>query len=326
MNKNRTVPAIAVLAAVAYPLVIRDTYMMHMAILIGIYILLAISINLLLGYTGQLSLGHSAFFGVGAYVSSLVFLNLKMPMFVGMALAPVATGILGWIISKLAFRLRGAYFVIMTIGIAETLKLVGLNWVELTKGPMGLTDIGTSVISLGGLGVIDFSRKVPYYYLIFLLVLLCLFVQYRLVNSTFGRAFVSIRENEDLAESVGINSYKYLVIVVVISAAIAGVAGSLYAHYVSFVDPGVFGFFVSVNAVMTVIGGGQGTLVGPIIGAILFTLIPEWLRVFGEARMAVYAVVVIFIVIFMPKGILHYLTLLLNQRKLFHVRRDSKAS
>ena len=326
MNKNRTLPAIVVLAAIVYPLVIRDTYMMHMAILIGIYILLAISINLLLGYTGQLSLGHAAFFGVGAYVSALVFLNLKMPMFVGMALAPIATGILGWIISKLAFRLRGAYFVIMTIGIAETLKLVGLNWVDLTKGPMGLTDIGTSVIPLGALGVIDFSKKIPYYYLIFLLVLLCLFVQYRLVHSTFGRAFISIRENEDLAESVGINSYKYLVIVVVISAAIAGIAGALYAHYVSFVDPGVFGFFVSVNAVMTVIGGGQGTLVGPVIGAILFTLIPEWLRVFGEARMAVYAVVVIFIVIFMPKGILHYLSLLLSQRKSFHARRDSKAS
>lgn len=326
MTKNRTLPAIFVLAALAYPLVIQDTYLMHMAILIGIYTLLAISINLLLGYTGQLSLGHAAFFGVGAYVSSLLFLNLKMPMFAGMALAPVATGILGWVISKLAFKLRGAYFVIMTIGIAETLKLVGLNWVELTKGPMGLTDIGTSVISLGPLGVVDFSQKVPYYYLIFLLVLVCLLVQYRLVNSTFGRAFVSIRENEDLAESVGINSYKYLVVVVVISAAIAGVAGSLYAHYVSFVDPGVFGFFVSVNAVMMVIGGGQGTLVGPVVGAILFTLIPEWLRAFGEARMAVYAVIVIFIVIFMPKGVLHYLTLLLNQRKLFHVRRDSKAA
>ena len=326
MNRNRIIVIIAVLAACIYPLVVRDPYLMHMAILIGIYILLAISINLLLGYTGQLSLGHAAFFGVGAYISALVFLSLKLPMWAGIALAPVGTGILGYFISKLAFRLRGAYFVIMTIGIAEVLKLVGLNWVELTKGPMGLTDIGTSVISLGGLGVIDFSKKVPYYYLIFVVVLLCIFVQHRLVNSTFGRAFVSIRENEVLAESVGINSYKFLVIVVVISAAIAGVAGSLYAHYVSFIDPGVFGFFVSVNAVMTVIGGGQGTLVGPIVGAILFTLIPEWLRVFGEARMAVYAVVVIFIVVFMPKGILHYISLLLNQRKLFHVRRDSKAS
>jgi len=315
MNRNRILPALVILAFCAYPWVMTDAYFMHMAILIGIYTLLSISNNLLLGYTGQLSLGHAAFFGVGAYVSSLVFLNLGLPMWVGLCCAPVATGILGYIISKLAFRLRGAYFVIMTIGIAEVLKLVGLNWVELTKGPMGLTDIGTFTIPLGALGVIDFSHKTPYYYLILCLVLLCVYVQYSLLHSSFGRAFISIRENENLAESVGINCYKYLVIVVVISCAIAGVSGSLYAHYVSFIDPGVFSFFISVNAVMMVIVGGQGTLVGPIVGAILFTLIPEWLRVFGDARMAVYAVIVIFIVVFMPKGVLHYLGLLLNPRR-----------
>ena len=315
MKRNRIITVLALLGSVIYPLAIRDPYFMHMAILIGIYTLLAISINMLLGYTGQLSLGHAAFFGVGAYVSSLVFLDLGIPMWGGMFLAMIASGILGYIVSKLAFRLRGAYFVIMTIGVAEVLKLVGLNWVDVTKGPMGLTDIGTSSLSLGALGTIDFSQKVPYYYVILCLVIACVLVQHRLLNSSFGRAFISIRENEDLAESVGINCYKYLVIVVVISGAIAGLAGSLYAHYVSFIDPGVFAFFLSVNGVMMVIGGGQGTLAGPVIGAILFTLIPEWLRVFGDARMAVYAVMVIFIVIFMPRGILYYVTRLLNLRK-----------
>jgi branched-chain amino acid transport system permease protein len=303
------------LGALIYPILIKDPYYMHMAIIIGIYCLLAISLNLLLGYTGQLSLGHAAFFGVGAYVSSLLFLNFKIPMWFGMVGALIASGVLGYIVAKLAFKLRGAYFVIMTIGIAEVLKLVGLNWVDLTKGPMGLTDIGSPEIYLGGLGRIDFGHKIPYYYLILILVILCFYLQYRLVQSSFGRAFISIRENEDLAESVGINCYKYLVIVVMISASIAGVAGSIYAHYVSFIDPGVFAFFISVNVVMMVIGGGQGTLVGPIIGAILFSLIPEWLRVFGDARMAIYAVIVIFIVIFMPRGILFYISQLFNLRK-----------
>jgi branched-chain amino acid transport system permease protein len=314
MKRNRIPVVLVLLASVIYPWVMRDPYYMHMAILIGIYTLLAISINLLLGYTGQLSLGHAAFFGVGAYASSLVYLNLKVPMWGGMVMAPIAAGILGYIVAKLAFRLRGAYFVIMTIGVAEVLKLVGLNWVELTKGPMGLTDIGTSAFSFGALGTIDLSEKIPYYYLTLILVILCIYLEYRLVHSSFGRAFISIRENEDLAESVGINCYKYLVIVVIVSASIAGVAGSLYAHYVSFIDPGVFAFFLSVNAVMMVIGGGQGTLVGPIVGAILFSLIPEWLRVFGDARMAIYAVMVIFIVIFMPRGILYFLTQLCNLR------------
>lgn len=315
MRSYRTITLLCLIGASIYPILIKDPYFMHMAILIGIYILLAISINLLLGYTGQLSLGHAAFFGVGAYVSSLSYLSLKIPMWGGMVTALIASGALGYIAAKLSLKLRGAYFVIMTIGIAEVLKLVGLNWVDLTKGPMGLTDIGVPKIDLGGFGTIDFSNKMPYYYLTLLLVLLCIYLQYRLVHSSFGRAFISIRENEDLAESVGINCYKYLVIVVAISASIAGVAGSLYAHYVSFIDPGVFAFFISVNVVVMVIGGGQGTLGGPILGAILFTMIPEWLRVFGNARMAVYALVVIFIVIFMPRGILFYITKLLNLGK-----------
>lgn len=315
MKKEQIISVISFLVALAYPILIKDPYYMHMAIIIGIYILLAISLNLLLGYTGQLSLGHAAFFGVGAYISSLLYLNLKIEMWFGLISALIGSGILGYIVAKIAFKLRGAYFVIMTIGIAEVLKLIGLNWVDLTKGPMGLTDIGSPKISLGFLGSIDFGQKIPYYYLVFILVTLCFFLQYRLVNSSFGRAFISIRENEDLAESVGINCYKYLVIVVVISASIAGVAGSLYAHYVSFIDPGVFSFFISVNIVMMVIGGGQGTLTGPIIGAILFSLIPEWLRFFGDARMAIYAVIVIFIVIFMPRGILFHISQIFGLRR-----------
>lgn len=315
MRRDRAIVLISLIGALIFPLIMKDPYYMHMVILIGIYTLLAVSLNLLLGYTGQLSLGHAAFFGVGAYASSLLYVKLGLSMWLGMVMALFVSGLLGYIVAKLAFKLRGAYFVIMTIGIAEVLKLVGLNWVDLTKGPMGITDIGAPSLNLGWMGMIDFSKKVPYYYLILCLVILCTYLQHRLVYSSFGRAFISIRENEDLAESVGIDCYKYLVIVVIVSASIAGVAGSLYAHYVSFIDPGVFAFFISVNVVMMVIGGGKGTMVGPIVGAILFTMIPEWLRVFGDARMAIYAVMVIFIVIFMPKGILFYLTQLLNLRK-----------
>ena len=305
------------LGALIYPILVKDPYLMHMAILIGIYTLLAISLNLLLGYTGQLSLGHAAFFGVGAYISSLLYLNLGIPMWGGIALAWVGSGMLGYTVAKVSLKLRGAYFVILTIGICEVLKLVALNWVDLTKGPMGLTDIGVPKLNLG-IGTIDFGQKLPYYYLILFFVALFALLQYRLVHSSFGRSVISIRENEDLAESTGINCYRYLVIVVLISAGIAGVAGSLYAHYVSFIDPGVFAFFISVNAVVMTIGGGQGTLGGPILGAILFTMIPEWLRVFGNARMAVYAVVVLFIVIFMPRGILYYGSRLVRLKKEDH--------
>jgi branched-chain amino acid transport system permease protein len=314
MRRTRATAILALGGALVFPILFPDPYSLHMAILVGIYGLLAISLNLLLGYTGQLSLGHAAFFGVGAYLSSLLFLNLGVPMWGGMALALCGCGALGFVVAKLAFKLRGAYFVILTIGIAEVLKLVALNWVDLTKGPMGLTEIAAPRVNLGWV-TIDFGQKAPYYYLVLFFIALSVLLQYRLVNSSFGRAFISIRENEDLAESVGIDCYHYLVIVVAVSSSIAGIAGSLYAHYVSFIDPGVFAFFISVNAVMMAIGGGQGTQAGPILGAILFTLIPEWLRVFGDARMAIYAVVVIFIVIFMPKGMLFYASQLLNLGK-----------
>jgi branched-chain amino acid transport system permease protein len=313
--KKRQVPALLCLwGALLFPIFFTDPYFLHMAILIGIYGLLAISLNLLLGYTGQLSLGHAGFFGVGAYLSSLVYLNLGIPLWGGLGAALAGSGLLGFFVARLAFKLRGAYFVIMTIGIAEVLKLVALNWVDLTKGPMGLTDIAAPEINLG-LITVDFGQKMPFYYLVLFFVLLAFVLQNRLVNSTFGRSFIAIRENEDLAESVGIDAFKYLVIVVIVSSSIAGVAGSLYAHYVSFIDPGVFAFFISVNAVMMAIGGGHGTQVGPLLGAVLFTLIPEWLRAFGDARMAVYALLVIFIVIFMPKGMLYYVTRILNPGK-----------
>ena len=326
MTGNRWTASLLVLAAILFPVVMKDLYFMHMAILIGIYLILAVSLNLLLGYSGQLSLGHAAFFGVGAYASALLYLNLGVPMWGGMLLALMASGMLGYIVSKLAFKLRGAYFVIMTIGVAEVLKLVALNWVDLTKGPMGLTEISAPSLHLGSLGSIDFSGKTPYYYLTLLIVLICLFFQKRIIHSSFGRAFVSIRENEDLAESVGINSYKYLVIVVVISASMAGVAGSLYTHYVSFIDPNVFGFFISVNIVMMVIGGGQGTFVGPVIGAIVFSVIPELLRALGNSRMAVYSLFIIFIVIFMPRGIPFYLSQLWSMRNRIPWMRFSKSA
>lgn len=317
MKRIKVLTAFLFLGAVLFPLVMHDVYYLHMAILIGIYAIGAISVNLLLGYSGQLSLGHAAFFGVGAYASALFFLDLGVPMWIGICLGALFASILGYIVAKVSLKLRGAYFVILTIGVAEIMQLVALNWVGLTKGPMGLTNIAAPIIHLGSAGMIDFGKKLPFYYLVLVFVFLSAYVQYRIVSSSVGRAVVSIRENEDLAESVGINSYKYLVLIVTISAGMAGLSGSLYAHYISFIDPQVFAFFLSVNLVIMVVGGGQGTFLGPIVGAILFTMLPEWLMVLGNARMAVYSVLVILIVIFMPKGILHYLSRLLSRISTF---------
>ena len=306
LNKLGILIGLAIVAL--FPFVVGDVYFHHMAILIGIYAMGAIAVNILLGFSGQLSLGHSAFVGLGAYTSALLYLILKWPFWLCLVGGIVVSSIMGYIVAKISLRLRGAYFVIMTIGVAQVLKLVALNWVSLTKGPMGLTDIGLPSYDLGFLGALDFSNKIIFYYLVAICVLMVFYIQYRLVNSSTGRAIISIRENEDLAECLGINCYKFLVITVIVSAAIAGASGSLYCHYVSFLDPAIFEFFLSVNLVMMVVGGGQGTLTGPIIGAVLFTMIPEWLRVFGAGRMAVYSLIVIAIVVFMPRGINAYIT------------------
>jgi branched-chain amino acid transport system permease protein len=313
MTRDKFLTMLLFLGAVLFPLVINNAYYRHLAILIGIYAIGAISVNLLLGYSGQLSLGHAAFFGVGAYASALFYLDLGVPMWIGIWVGALLAAILGYVVAKLSLQLRGAYFVILTIGVAEIMQLVALNCVDLTKGPMGLTNIAAPVVHLGSVGMIDFGKRLPFYYLVLVFVFLSAYVQYRIVRSSVGRAVVSIRENEDLAESVGINSYKYLVLIVTISAGIAGLSGSLYAHYISFIDPQVFAFFLSVNLVIMVVGGGQGTFLGPVVGAVIFTLLPEWLMVLGNARMAVYAVLVILIVIFMPKGILFYLSRLLSR-------------
>lgn len=312
MKPVKTSTLIFCLAAIAFPIIIKDLYFLHMAILIGIYMIIAIGINLLLGYSGQIPLGHAAFFGVGAYVSALLDLKFGISMWWGIVIGAMVAGMFGWIVAKISLKLRGTYFVMMTVGVAEVFKIVSLNWVGLTKGPMGLTNIDAPQITLGVMGTIDFGQKVPYYYLVLFFVILSIFVQHRIVRSSTGRAFISIRENEDLAESVGINCYKYLVMVVVISTIMTGLSGSLYAHYVGFIDPNVFNFFFSVNMLVMVIGGGQGTFSGPIIGAILFTSIPELLRIFGNARMVIYALIVIVIMIFMPRGIPFYIAKVWN--------------
>ncbi len=294
-----------------------NQYIIRILILSGINIMLAVSLNLINGFTGQFSLGHAGFMAIGGYSSAFFAIHAgpgivqalgydpqnagpaaAVVLILGLLIGGVCAAIAGLIIGIPTLRLRGDYLAIATLGMGEIIRVVILN-IEAVGGARGLTNVP---------GYTTF-------FWVYLLVVITIVVHWNLVRSRHGRALLAVREDEVAAESLGVPTTKYKVLAFAVGAAFAGMAGSLYAHYVSFIDPGVFAFFISVNVVMTVIGGGQGTLAGPIIGAILFTLIPEWLRVFGDARMAVYALVVIVIVIFMPKGILHYLAQLAALRK-----------
>ena len=296
----RALLALLALALVTVPAWLVSPYHLHVLIMAGIFTILALSLNLLLGYTGQLSLGHAAFFGIGAYTSALLTLKLEWSFWLGLPCAAAAAGLAGWAIGRLALKLRGAYFVLVTISFAGVISLVSINWMELTNGPLGLPGVPAPE-----LGPWTLRTKQAYYYLVLAAAALSYLVCHRLVRSRIGRALVALRENEPLAESVGIDATRYLVLAAVISAALAGVAGSLYAHYTRFVSPEVFMFTYTVTMVIMVVAGGQGTLIGPVIGALLFTALPEALReaVAWQWQMLAYGVILVALVFFLPRGI-----------------------
>ena len=297
---SRSLGVLAALALLTLPLWLASPYHLHVVIMAGIFTILALSLNLLLGYTGQLSLGHAGFFGIGAYTSALLALRGDRSFWIGLASAALAAGLAGWGIGRLALKLRGAYFVLVTISFAGVISLVSINWMELTNGPLGLP--GVPPPELFG---VPLRTKAAYYYVVLLAAVLAYLVCHRLVHSRLGRAFLALRENEPLAESVGVDPVRTLVAAAVVSAAMAGVAGSLYAHYVRFVSPEVFLFGYTVTMVIMVVAGGKGTLLGPVVGALLFTALPEALReaMDWQWQMLAYGIVLVLLVFFLPRGI-----------------------
>jgi len=317
VKRGLTIAWLLFLASV--PLWLDDLYVLHVLIITGIFIIAAMSLNLLLGYTGQLSLGHVAFFGIGAYTSSLTSLGFAVhllpdwqvtvdpkPVWLGMLLGTAVAGLCGWAIGRISFKVRGAYFVIVTVSFAEVIRLVALNWVELTQGPMALNNIPYLKLGIPDLFEVSFLRKPANYYLVLAVAILCYVVIRRLVHSRAGRAMIALRENEPLAASVGVDVTRTLVLATIVSAAMAGAAGTLYAHYVRIVDPDVFLFIYTVTMVIMVVTGGKGTLAGPVVGGLIFGLLPETLRTLeirAETQWVIYGVLMVLVVYFLPEGI-----------------------
>ncbi|HYE89949.1 MAG TPA: branched-chain amino acid ABC transporter permease [Terriglobales bacterium] len=296
--------ATLVVAATA-PVWVWNPYHLHTLIMAGIFAVLALSLNLLLGYTGQLSLGHAAFFGIGAYASALLTVKLEWSPWLGLLVAIAVPGLAGWVIGRLALKIRGAYFVLLTISFAGVVSLVSVNWMELTNGPLGIPGVPAVEVAIPGVIEVSLLRKTHYYYLVLAAVVACYLVCAAVVRSRVGRALVALRENETLAESIGVNVTHYLVLATVISAAMAGLGGGLYAHYTRFVSPEVFLFTYTVTMVIMVVAGGKGTLLGPVVGAVLFTALPEVLRAATswQWQMLLYGILLILVLFFMPQGI-----------------------
>jgi branched-chain amino acid transport system permease protein len=316
---SRWTPVLILGCLASVPLWVTSLYALHILIITGIFIIAAMSLNLLLGYTGQLSLGHVAFFGIGAYASALAALGFEVhfgddvalgtgpkPVWLAMLFGVFAAGLCGFAVGKIAFRVRGAYFVIVSISFAEVVRLVAVNWVELTQGPMALNNIPALTLGIPGVFEFTFLRKPAYFYLVLAVGVICYVLIRRIVKSRAGRAMIALRENEPLATSVGIDVTRYLVLATAISAAMAGAAGALYAHYIRIVDPDIFLFIYTVTMVIMVITGGKGTLAGPIVGGVVFGILPELLRSFEirpELQWVLFGVLMILVVFLLPRGI-----------------------
>ena len=315
---RRFAPWLWVAFAISLPFWLHNQFALYVLTSSGIFIIAAMSLNLLLGFTGQLSLGHVAFFGIGAYVSALFSLGFELdyggeapltvgpqPVWIAFVLGIAFSAFFGWLIGRLSFRVRGAYFVIVSISFAVVMRMVALNWVSLTQGPMALNNIPPLSIWIPGRGVIPMYNRLYFYFLVLAVIVVCYVVILRLVHSRIGRALIALRENETLALSVGVNVTGYLVLATMVAAGMAGAAGGLYAFYIRIIDPDVFLFVYTVTMVIMVITGGKGTLAGPIVGGLVFGILPELLRDVArpEAQWLLYAAVMILIVMFLPQGI-----------------------
>jgi len=293
-------PYLAIIAIIALiPLFISNLYYIQVLIFIGIYSILALSLNLLNGYVGLLSIGHAAFYGIGAYASAKLVMDVGIPFPLAMLGSGIIAGVFGYLIAKPTLRLSGIYMTLATLGFNMIFFLVMQNWMSFTNGPLGIMDIPPPSI----FGYVIESR-VQYYYLIFFLVLLTIGSMHRLITCRFGRALVGIRENELAAEAMGVHTTRYKVQAFVLAAFYAGIAGSYYAHFIKYISPDSFYIYESFILLAMLAFGGQGNLIGPVVGAAILIVIPEVFRFLQEYRMLVYGSVLIIMMLVRRQGLL----------------------
>ncbi|MDW7673565.1 MAG: branched-chain amino acid ABC transporter permease [Bacillota bacterium] len=288
-------------------------YVVYIFTLIIIYGILAASYDILLGYTGQLSFAHGASFGLGAYVSALLTLEAGLSFWVTFPLVFFITMAVAAIIGAPTLRLKGSYFAVTTFFLAHLVYLIFLNTEKYTGGSLGLRGIQPPE----GFLSFDFSNKITSYYFALIFGAILIILIYQLVNkSEIGKRFVAIREDEDLAESLGVNTSLYKTLSFSLSSAIAGLCGSFFAHWFLLLHPSQFSWFTSEMIVIMTIVGGLGTLFGPILGAAVITGLLELMRFAPELRFIFWAVILIAILIVEPKGIMGILKRIIPSNKL----------
>jgi branched-chain amino acid transport system permease protein len=302
--------AVAIVVAVL-PMVFTGSYWQTNLILCAINVMLALGLDFILGYAGQLNLGQSAFYGIGAYASTLLVMNGGWPFWGAFVSGVALSGLAGLILALFAVRLRGHYLAIASLGFAVITYQILLNWISLTQGPLGIYAIPPPpAVSIPGVPEISFGNPVALFYLVAGFALLTYHVLDQLVRSPIGETLAAIREDEISAASLGINAAAWKAFAFGIGAAVAGAAGCFYATFVGTLVPDAFFITESFTILAMVIVGGMGTLIGPVCGAVLLTLLPELLRAFGDWRLVIYGAGLTLAVMFMPGGLVQAVRIL----------------
>ncbi len=327
-------------ALAALPLGVTNPYLLHVMILIFLAVVQGESWNVIGGYTGQYSVGHSAFFGIGGYAALLLVAH-HAPLWWGFLVPMAAAVAVGIVTGSITFRLRGPYFVLASIAVAEILRLAALNWKEVTNGAEGMLLSDVPALRIAGWTITDWSTKAPFYYAALVLAGITIAVNWGVQHSKLGYYFQAIREDQDAAHSLGIPLTRYKNVALAISAFFTACSGAFYALYVGFVDPPtVLSVEVSVQFVLVCIIGGIGTIGGPVVGALVLIPLSEALRAnilsdllfrlgvvregspagaflkenLAHAHALIYGILVVIVILFMPDGVLGFVRQRLRRR------------
>ena len=296
MTKKNLLALLPVALVLLIPVATQSPYLLHMFILSLLWITLGQSWNLLGGYTGQISYGHAAFFGVGAYTTAILVKAGQSPATAwwGLLLGGLSAAVVGALIGWICFRLRGSYFALSVLALSEVLRLVAVNWRQLTNGAEGILFIPA------------FTSKTYYYYIAFALAAINFGVIRWVMRSKPGYYFLAIREDQDCAESLGIDTTRYKLFSLLISSFFTGAAGAFYMNYMGFIDPGIVFSIpdISIMMILVTMLGGAATKWGPAVGAVIFILVSEIFRVWvGSGHLLFFGVLIVAIIIYFPSGI-----------------------
>jgi branched-chain amino acid transport system permease protein len=287
------------------PLLVKSDVVLTVLIFTFVLSILAVGFNIVFGGAGQLTMFHAAAFGIGSYITFLSMLYFSIPFWLGylvaVAIVVLISIVIGWICFK--FRLKEFYFAVVTLAFAELCRLVVLNWTSVTNGTLGMLVLEKPTVWLPGSGVIRIEQTVPWYFLTLVSLTGVLIFSAMLMRSWIGRNFSAIRLNEDLAQTLGIDTFRYKLLAFTISNVIASFAGALYGFYTGYIEPAYLAVAQSLDAIAMVLLGGVSTILGPVVGALVLTSLPHLIDLPAELRVAVYGMILILVILLMPRGI-----------------------